>query len=59
MLRIAICDDDQKDRDRVEGLVKKYIEEKNIEAQLKVFDHPDDLIAQCEDFKFLPFIHFG
>lgn len=51
MLRIAICDDDQKDRDRVEGLVKKYIEEKNIEAQLKVFDHPDDLIAQCEDFR--------
>lgn len=51
MLRIAICDDDQKDRDRVEGLVKKYIEEKNIEAQVKVFDHPDNLIAQCEDFR--------
>ena len=51
MLRIAICDDDQKDRDRVESLVKKYIEEKNIEAQVKVFDHPDNLIAQCEDFR--------
>lgn len=51
MLRIAICDDDQRDRDRVEGLVKKYIEEKNIEVQLKVFDHPDMLIAQCEDFR--------
>lgn len=51
MLRIAICDDDKKDRDNVQGFVQRYIDEKNIQAQVKTFDHPDALIAECEQFR--------
>lgn len=50
-LRIAICDDDQKDRDRVHGLVKEYLEQKNLVAQVQVFDHPDTMITKCEQFR--------
>ena len=51
MLRIAVCDDDRKDRDRVLGLVQDYLKEKGVEAQVKVFDHPDTLISECEEFR--------
>ena len=51
MIRIAICDDDKRDRDNVLGFVEEYIEEKNIQAQVKTFDHPDTLIAECEQFR--------
>lgn len=41
MLRIAICDDDRADRERIHGYVTEYLEVKNIQAEVKVFDHPD------------------
>ena len=37
MLRIAMCDDDKTDRERVHGLVTDYLKEKNLHAQVKVF----------------------
>lgn len=30
MIRIAICDDDKKDRNRLSGLIDKYMESKKI-----------------------------
>ena len=51
MLRIAICDDDSKDRERVHGLVQEYLGEKSIQAEVKLFDHPDSLIEECEQFR--------
>lgn len=51
MLKIAICDDMQADRDRVCGYVKEYIEEKNLTAELKVFDHPDSMLTECEKLR--------
>ncbi|WP_022763278.1 LytR/AlgR family response regulator transcription factor [Butyrivibrio sp. AD3002] len=50
-LRIAICDDDKADRERVHGLVKEYLQKKNQSADVKVFDHPDALIEECEQFR--------
>ena len=50
MLKIAICDDDKKDRDRVHGYVKEYVGEKMIAADIRVFDHPDSLIEECEQY---------
>jgi DNA-binding LytR/AlgR family response regulator len=51
MLKIAICDDDKKDRERVHGFVKEYIDEKGITAEIRVFDHPDTLIEECEQLR--------
>ncbi len=50
-LRIAICDDDSGDRSRVEGLVQEYLGEKQVNARIKVFDHPDRLLEECQDFR--------
>ncbi|MBE5842837.1 MAG: response regulator transcription factor [Butyrivibrio sp.] len=51
MLRIAICDDDRTDRERIHGYVTEYLEDKEIRAEVKVFDHPDTLIQECESFR--------
>ncbi len=51
MLRIAICDDDKADRERINGYVAEYLEEKEIRAEVKIFDHPDKLIQECENFR--------
>ncbi len=51
MIRIAICDDDRTDRERIHGYVTEYLEDKEIRAEVKVFDHPDTLIQECESFR--------
>lgn len=50
-LRIAICDDDQRDREKVQGMVEAYLKQKKIVAQVQVFDHPDTMITECEQFR--------
>ena len=51
MLRIAICDDDRSDRERICEFVSEYLKGKEIRAEVKVFDHPDKLIQDCETFR--------
>ncbi len=51
MLRIAICDDDKSDRERIHGYVTEYLEVKDTQAEVKIFDHPDSLIWECESFR--------
>ncbi len=51
MLRIAICDDDETDRKRIHELLQKYLNEKSLQAEVRVFDHPDRLIEECETFR--------
>ncbi len=51
MLRIAVCDDDRSDRERVHGLVGLYLKEKDIRADVRQFDHPDALIEECKAFR--------
>ena len=50
-LRIAICDDDKSDREKVHILLQDYLKKKSIKAQVKVFDHPDTLIEECEHYR--------
>ncbi|MBE5906948.1 MAG: response regulator transcription factor [Lachnospiraceae bacterium] len=50
-LRIAICDDEEKDRQRVRDLVDTYLKQKDLTAQVRVFDHPDSMITECEQFR--------
>lgn len=51
MLRIAICDDDKNDRDKINTYVAEYFDGKDIQAEVRVFDHPDTLLQECESFR--------
>ena len=51
MLKIAICDDTKEDRDIMHQNVKKYCEDSMLQAEIKVFEHPDALICACEKFR--------
>ncbi|GFI03910.1 transcriptional regulatory protein YpdB [Lachnospiraceae bacterium] len=45
MIRIAICDDDKKDRNRLCGLIDKYMESKKIEYYLFQFESGENFLA--------------
>ena len=51
MLKIAICDDRKEDRDRMNQYVQQFCQERMLQAEIKVFDHPDDLILTCEKLR--------
>ena len=51
MLKIAICDDDKLDRERIREYVDEYLYERNAQAEIRVFAHPDTLIQECENFR--------
>lgn len=51
MLKIAICDDMMEDRERVHSIVQEFLKEKNINAEVRTFDHPDTLVHDCESFR--------
>lgn len=51
MLKIAICDDRKEDRDRMNQYVQQFCQERRLRAEIKVFDHPDDLILSCEKLR--------
>lgn len=51
VLRIAICDDDRRDRERVSALVDEYLSDRKLRSEVKVFDHPDSLIEECDKFR--------
>ena len=51
MLKIAICDDRKEDGDRMHQYVQQFCQEKMLQAEIKVFDHPDDLLCACEKYR--------
>ena len=51
MLKIVICDDRKEDRDRMHQYVQQFCQEKMLQAEIKVFDHPDDLICACDRYR--------
>lgn len=51
MLKIAICDDQLVDRKVLEVFTNEYIKSRDIKAQVRIFEHPDDLISECEKFR--------
>lgn len=50
MLRIAVCDDDIADCDRIFGYVQNYLNEKNLVADIRKYNHPDSMLTDCELF---------
>lgn len=51
MLRIAVCDDRKEDRDIMCRYVQEFCRERMLQAEIKVFDHPDNLISECEKLR--------
>lgn len=51
MLKIAICDDRKEDRERMNQYVQQFCRERMLQAEIKAFDHPDDLICACEKYR--------
>lgn len=52
MLHIAICDDMPDQLALITGLTKEYIEEKELDAEVHSFPHPDSLLTACETERF-------
>lgn len=48
MLRIAICDDMPNELQRLSELTEQYISAKIIDAEVRVFSHPDALLSAME-----------
>lgn len=51
MLKIAICDDRKEDRDRMYQCVQQFCQERLLQAEIKVFEHPDELLCACEKLR--------
>lgn len=51
MLKIAICDDNKEDRDYIYQHVQQFCAERASKTEIKVFEHPDALICECEKFR--------
>lgn len=52
MLHIAICDDQPLELETVATYAKEYIEKNGIDAELRQFTHPDELLCACETERF-------
>ncbi len=51
MIRIAICDDDRNDSERILGYVQEYFAQHEIEVEIRTFDHPDPMIEACREYR--------
>lgn len=49
MIKIAICDDNEKDIEKVLTTLNTYLEEESLDANVETFSHPDDLITKSEE----------
>lgn len=50
MLRIAVCDDDIADCDRIYDYVQDYLNKKNRVADIRKYNHPDSMLQECGIF---------
>ncbi len=52
MLRIAVCDDQPKEREIIRAHVTEYLNVHSMEAKMKEFSHPDQLLTDMEEERF-------
>lgn len=46
MLRVAVCDDDIVDCDRIYDYVQDYLNKKNLDAEIRKYNHPDSMLQE-------------
>lgn len=52
MLKIAICDDQTQELNRIDILLNEYLVAENLTAEIKKYSHPDDLLSVIENESF-------
>lgn len=52
MLRIAICDDQPTDLQKISALLREYIQNHQLIAEVREFSHPDELLKSSETERF-------
>ncbi|MCE5235850.1 MAG: LytTR family DNA-binding domain-containing protein [Clostridiaceae bacterium] len=52
MLRIALCDDAPNELATLKAMTDEYIKACGLDAELKIFSHPDKLLSVCETESF-------
>lgn len=52
MLRIAICDDQPTDLQKISALLREYIQSHQLIAEVREFSHPDELLKSSETVQF-------
>ena len=56
MLHIAICDDTNRDLQGIASLTNEYLFEHGVDADIRLFHHPDALLTACEGEVFHVFL---
>ena len=49
MLRIAICDDEKYDRDRIQALLLEYLETHNLNASIDLFSSGKEFLSERDN----------
>lgn len=49
MLQIAVCDDEQYYREKIQYLLKQYFEQKNLEYAIWLYSSGEEFLSQCEN----------
>lgn len=52
MLHIAICDDQPDQLAAIAAYINDYIEKSALDAEVRLFTHPDELLVACETERF-------
>ncbi len=52
MLKIAVCDDQTQELNRIEILLNEYLAAENLTAEIKKYSHPDELLSAIESESF-------
>ena len=48
MIKICICDDMPDQLELMSGLIKEYTEERDLDVEIRLYSHPDELLRTCE-----------
>lgn len=56
MLRVAICDDIEAELKYIVELLNRFLADRNMTAQVREFEHPDNLMTVCEKESFHIFL---
>lgn len=56
MLKIALCDDQPLELESISALTQRYMEDNQVDYQLKLYSHPDELLLHCESERYQLYI---
>lgn len=52
MIKIAVCDDDERQLEWCRELINEYVKKRAICAQISIYHNPDDLLRACDNCRY-------